>query len=257
MQCGGLNINYDWLLAFLGQHGRNTLRTTCALGMPFHCHLLSWNRGSSQGIASYSTARNIMPFVLWHSHLGRPGVPPSAPQKSWRLSPLNTRITMILKNWDVSIGVWSPLKAICFSAVASWWFLPRNMTSRPAYKVKVKALGSEPWCLLCFKGAVCFLSCSRSFFGVSSISEWFSGSPLSERQSAGLCPTVRLPSERFNRTLFRKVSLCPGKAMRYYFHVVLVTSLLWSSTPDVQCFWSQKAGNSQPLARTVPIICFR
>lgn len=192
-----------------------------------------------------------------YSCLSRPQVPPSAPKKSWRLSPSNMHITIVLKNWDVSIDVWLPLKAVCFSAVALWWFLPRNMTSCPAYKVKVKALGSEPWCLLHFKGATCFLSCSRSFFGVSSISEWFSGSPLSEWQSAGLCPTVRLPSERFNRTLFRKVSPCPGKAMGYYFHVVLVTSLLWSPTPDVQCFWNQKAGNSQPLIRTVRVICFR
>lgn len=192
-----------------------------------------------------------------YSYLGRPGVPPLAPQRSWRLSPSNMRITMALKTWDVSVDVWSLLKAVCFSAVALWWLLPRNMTSCPAYKVKVKVLGTEPWCLLCFKGAVSFLSCFRSFFGVSSISEWFSGSPLSERQSAGICPAVRLPSKRFNRTLFRKVSPCSGKAMQYYFHVVLVASLLWSPTPDVQCFWSQKAGNSQPLVRTVPIICFR
>lgn len=147
--------------------------------------------------------------------------------------------------WDVGINVWLLLKAVFFSAVASWWLLPRNMTSCPAYKVKVKALGSELWRLLCFKGTTCFLSCSRSFFGISSISEWFSGSPLSEWQSAGLCPSVRLPSERFNRALFRKVSPCPGKAVQYYyFHVVLVTSLLWNPSPDVQCFWSQNAGNS-------------
>ena len=152
----------------------------------------------------------------------------------------------------MSIDVWSQLKAVWFSAVASWWFLPRNMTSCPAYRVKVKSLGPEPWCLLIFKGAIFFLSCSRSFFGVSSISEWFSGSPLSERQSAGLCPAVRLPSERFNRTLFRKVSPCPGKAMQYYFHVVLVTSLLRSPTPDVQCFWSQKLEIVSPLLEMCP-----
>lgn len=92
-----------------------------------------------------------------------------------------------------------------------------------------------------FKGAICFLSCSRSFFGVSSVSEWFSGGSLSERQSAGLCPAVRLPPQRFNRALFRKVSPCPGKTLQCYFRVVLVTSLLWSPTPDVQCSFCNSA----------------
>lgn len=167
---------------------------------------------------------------------------------------------MTLRHWDVNLGVWLSLKAICFSALAWWWPLAMDMTSCPACKVQVKLLvQSLDACFVVsfFKGAICFLSCSRSFFGVSSISERFSGGSLSQRQSAGLCPAVRLPPERFDRALFRKVSPCPGKALQCYFHVVLVTSLQWSPTPDIQCFWSQKAGNSQPLVRTVPMVCFR
>lgn len=191
------------------------------------------------------------------SCFGRLGVPPSAPRKSWTLLPSNT---VILGHWDVNIDVWLSLKAICSSALAWWWSLPMDMTSCPACKVQVKHLvQSLDACFVgyFFKGAICFLSRSRSFFGVSSVSEWFSGGSLSERQSAGLCPAVRLPPQRFNRALFRKVSPCPGKTLQCYFHVVLVTSLLWSPTPDVQCFWSHKDGNSQPLVRTVPMVCFR
>lgn len=198
-----------------------------------------------------------MPHVLWSTVvmvglgflLQRP--------KGLEMVTLSMCTSMTLEHWDVSADVWSLLKALGFSAVASWWFLPRNMISCPAHRMKVKVLDTEPWCLLCFRGAVCFLSCFRSFCGVPSIPERFSGSPLSERQSAGVHPAVRLPSERFNRTLFGKVSPCSGKARQRYFHVVLVTNLPWSPTPDVQCLWSHKAGNSEPLVQAVPTICFR
>lgn len=58
-----------------------------------------------------------------------------------------------------------------------------DMTSHPVHKVQVKLLVQNlDACFVVsfFKGAVCFLSRSRSFFGVSSISERFSGGSLSE-----------------------------------------------------------------------------
>lgn len=203
MQHGGLNINSDWLVAFLNQRRKTHVENHLCACYAFDCQLLGLNRGSSQGITSYLTARNTLSLVLWwvvvlaglaflSQHPRSPGDCHLQTCASPWLEKIETRCLITTES------CW--LFCFCFMVV------PAKEHELMSYTVKVKALGAEPWCLLCFNGPICFLSSSRSFFGVSNLSEWFSGSPLSEWQSAGLCPTVRLPSERFNRTLFRKVS---------------------------------------------------
>lgn len=77
MQCGGLNINSDWL--FSGNMEKThwepavpwvcpfsaLLRISCACGMPSQCQLLGCRRGSSQEITMYSTAGDKVPLIPW------------------------------------------------------------------------------------------------------------------------------------------------------------------------------------------------
>lgn len=149
---GGLNINSDQVPAFLRQHGKEKmLGTTCALGVPFHCQLLAWN------YQLFNSKKYNATCPLMYSHLGRPGVLPSALQRSWRLSPSNMCITMILKiemsalvfdHWWRSFAF---LLLLCGGSCQETW--PHVLPAKLRWSLLVQSLGA--CCVL----KVQFVSC--------------------------------------------------------------------------------------------------